>query len=425
MHKISIIGIGYVGLELAKAFSLENNVIGFDIDENKINYYNKIKNSKNRLEIKEKIGNSEITFTSDEREIVKSDFYIIAVPTPINEDKTPNIDFVKLACEVVGRNLSKNSTVILESTVYPGLTEEICIPILEKISNLKCGEDFNVGYSPERINPGDKKHKIHNIVKIVSGTDGESTKTIASLYETIIKSGVVVSPSIKIAEASKLVENIQRDVNIAFMNELSVIFNDLNLDFKEILKIANTKWNFLDFRPGLVGGHCISVDPYYLIDIVKNLGHDPLLISSSRKINDGIVDHIVENLIKLLIHLDKKIKNSNILILGITFKKNCSDSRNSLTFDLIKKLEDYDINIDVIDPLADKEFLNQNLSLKLKKEPNLVYDAIILAVDHDHFKNIDASYIKKISSNNPILIDLDQRFNKEYFKKSGIEYWSL
>lgn len=308
MHKISIIGIGYVGLELAKAFSLENNVIGFDIDENKINYYNKIKNSKNRLEIKEKIGNSEITFTSDEREIVKSDFYIIAVPTPINEDKTPNIDFVKLACEVVGRNLSKNSTVILESTVYPGLTEEICIPILEKISNLKCGEDFNVGYSPERINPGDKKHKIHNIVKIVSGTDGESTKTIASLYETIIKSGVVVSPSIKIAEASKLVENIQRDVNIAFMNELSVIFNDLNLDFKEILKIANTKWNFLDFRPGLVGGHCISVDPYYLIDIVKNLGHDPLLISSSRKINDGIVDHIVENLIKLLIHLDKKLK---------------------------------------------------------------------------------------------------------------------
>ena len=268
---ITVIGTGYVGLVTGTCFSeMGNNVYCVDIDENKINYYNKIKNSKNRLEIKEKIGNSEITFTSDEREIVKSDFYIIAVPTPINEDKTPNIDFVKLACEVVGRNLSKNSTVILESTVYPGLTEEICIPILEKISNLKCGEDFNVGYSPERINPGDKKHKNHNIVKIVSGTDGESTKTIASLYETIIKSGVVVSPSIKIAEASKLVENIQRDVNIAFMNELSVIFNDLNLDFKEILKIANTKWNFLDFRPGLVGGHCISVDPYYLIDIVKN-----------------------------------------------------------------------------------------------------------------------------------------------------------
>lgn len=209
------------------------------------------------------------------------------------------------------------------------------------------------------------------------------------------------------------------------MNELSVIFNDLNLDFKEILKIANTKWNFLDFRPGLVGGHCISVDPYYLIDIVNNLGHEPLLISSSRKINDGIVDHIVENLIKLLIHLDKKIKNSNILILGITFKKNCSDSRNSLTFDLIKKLEDYGINIDVIDPLADKEFLNQNLSLKLKKEPNLPYDAIILAVDHNQFKNIETSYIKRISSKNPILIDLNQRFNKEYFKKSGIEYWSL
>ncbi|MDR0911836.1 MAG: nucleotide sugar dehydrogenase [Methanobrevibacter sp.] len=427
-NKIAIIGLGYVGLPLALAFSKHYNVIGFDVDENKIQSYRKGEDLTEEVG-NEALKNSNIKFTSNEEELKKSDYYIIAVPTPITSEKAPDFKYVESASEVVGRNMGKGSIAIYESTVYPGATEDICIPILEKESGLKCGKDFKIGYSPERINPGDKEHRLENIVKVVSGMDEESLDKIAKLYETIIEAGVHRAENIKTAEACKIIENAQRDINIAFMNELAIVFNEMNIDIFDVLKAAETKWNFLNFTPGLVGGHCISVDPYYFIHKAKELGYRSQLIISGRKINDEMGNYVAENIIKLLIKNDKNVKNSSVLILGITFKQNCPDIRNTKVIDIIRKLQEYEINIDIEDPLAhEKEVLkeyNIKLSKNTNKNINKKYDAVILAVEHDEFKNITPDYIKNISTKPAILVDIKESLDKKEFIKEGIEYWGL
>jgi len=422
---IAVIGLGYVGLPLAVAFSKKLNVIGFDIDQKKINDY------LNGIDATGEVGsdalkNSDIKFTSDEKDLKNAAFFIIAVPTPINPDKMPDFSYITSASELVGRSINKNAVVVYESTVYPGVTEDMCVPILEKESGLKCGSEFKVGYSPERINPGDKENTLENIVKIVSGMDEDSLDIISAVYELIIEVGVYRAESIKVAEAAKVVENTQRDINIAFMNELAMIFNRMDIDTHAVLKAASTKWNFINFTPGLVGGHCIGVDPYYFIYKAKDLGYHSQLISAGRKINDNTGRFIGNNIIKTMIHAEKKIKNSNVLILGITFKENCADARNTKVMDIIETLQDVGIQITVADPVAVKEDVLKEHDIHLKDGyGHDKYDAIVLAVAHDQFKHISLSKIKEISSGYPILIDIKGIFDKEAVSKEEIIYWSL
>ena len=352
-ESIAIIGLGYVGMPIAVSFAKKVNVIGFDVNNLKINLY------KSGLDPTNEVGdsalkNTSVFFTSDESHLRSAKFLIVAVPTPINQDKTPNLTPVISASEIVGRNLSPNSIVVYESTVYPGVTEEICIPILEKESGLICGKDFKVGYSPERINPGDKVHRLENIKKIVSGIDNNALQEIANIYSIIIDAGVYKASSIRVAEAAKVVENSQRDINIAFMNELAMAFDCMGIDTNEVVDAMNTKWNALGFRPGLVGGHCIGVDPYYFIYQAENLGYHSQIIASGRRVNDSIAQFITNAIIKQLIKADKIIRKSKVAILGITFKENCPDIRNSKVVDIVKDLKEYGINPIVVDPWADK-----------------------------------------------------------------------
>ncbi|KAF5060289.1 UDP-N-acetyl-D-glucosamine 6-dehydrogenase [anaerobic digester metagenome] len=422
---LAIVGLGYVGLPLAIAFSEKLNVVGFDIDAQKINNYVNGKDITGEVG-SDAIKNAKIKFTSDENDLKNVQFFIIAVPTPITSDKMPDFTYITSASEVVGRNISRNSIVVYESTVYPGVTEDICIPLLEKESGLKCGSDFKIGYSPERINPGDKENTLENIIKIVSGMDEEALEIISQVYELIIKAGVYRAENIKVAEAAKVVENTQRDINIAFMNELAMIFNRMDIDTKAVLKAASTKWNFINFTPGLVGGHCIGVDPYYFIYKAKDLGYHSPLISAGRKINDDLGRFIGNNIIKIMIHAEKKIKNSKILILGITFKENCSDARNTKVMDIIEILQDIGIQITVWDPVADKEEVLKEYNVDLKEDyANNTYDAIVIAVAHDQFKKISLSKIEEISSEKPILIDIKRLFDETDVINRGICYWSL
>lgn len=424
--KLSVIGLGYVGIPLAIAFAKKTDVIGFDIDSNKIGLY------KQGIDATHEVGNqaiseSKITFTSDESMLQKCKFHIIAVPTPINKDKTPNIKLVEEASKILGRNLTGGSTIVYESTVYPGVTEELCIPLLEQESGLKCGTDFKVGYSPERINPGDKLHRIDNIIKVVSGVDEEALDNIAKVYELIVEAGVYRAESIKIAEAAKVIENAQRDINIAFMNELSIIFNKLNIDTQSVLKAAKTKWNFMDFSPGLVGGHCIGVDPYYLTYKAETIGYHSQIILSGRRINDYMGNYIAENTVKHLIKADKQIKGARVAIMGITFKENCPDIRNSKVIDIIKELEEYGIKVEVLDPIADEyEVLNEyNIQLKKLEDINLI-DAMIFAVKHEEYKNIKLDYVKKIFDNSkPVIIDVKRLFDRKDAENMGFVYWGL
>lgn len=424
-QKIAVVGLGYVGLPLAVAFSKHTTVIGFDIDSSKIEKYKKgIDVTQETGD--EKIKNSEINFTSDEKELADADYIIIGVPTPITPEKTPDFKYIESASEIVGKNMKKGSIVIYESTVYPGVTEEICVPILEKYSKLKCGEDFKIGYSPERINPGDKEHRLDNTVKIVSGMDDESLKIIASLYETIIGPGVYKAESIKVAEAAKIVENAQRDVNIAFMNELSVVFNKMNISTPEVLKAAGTKWNFLNFTPGLVGGHCIGVDPYYFIYRAKELGYHSQLITAGRKINDGMGNQVVESIVKTLIHNDKTPKGAKILVLGITFKENCSDVRNSKVAEIVKSLYEFGSEITIIDPKTNEKDVKKEYNLELSSNyENNKYDAIVLGVKHDEFLKISLSDLKALSKDTPILFDIKGVYNRKKAETEGFIYWTL
>lgn len=423
-EKISVIGLGYVGIPLAVEFSKHCDVIGFDINKEKINQY------LNGIDPTQEVGDEnlkdcKVLFTSDEENIKKAKFHIVAVPTPINQDKTPNLKPIIGASEVVARNLTKGSIVVYESTVYPGTTEEICVPILEKISGLKYKRDFKIGYSPERINPGDKVNRLTSIVKIVSGCDEETLDTVAKVYEMIIQAGVYRAESVKVAEAAKVIENSQRDINIAFMNELAMVFDKMNIDTVEVLKAAQTKWNFLNFKPGLVGGHCIGVDPYYFIYKAQELGYHSQIILSGRQINDEMGKYIGQNTIKKLVLADKKVKGAKVGIMGITFKENCPDIRNTKVIDIINELREYGVDVLVYDPIANKDDVKSEYNIDLVSYENLQkLDAVLIAVEHEEFKKLDIKDIKNMQNKkNPIIIDIKGIFDKD--KITGCMYYRL
>lgn len=425
--KISLVGLGYVGMPIAAAFAKKANVIGFDLDSVKIETY------KGGIDPTNEVGNEAIKkttveFTADETKLKEAKFHIIAVPTPVNADHTPNLCHIESASRIVGRNLTKGSVVVYESTVYPGVTEDICVPLLEKESGLKCGYDFKVGYSPERINPGDKVHRLEAIVKIVSGMDEETLETVAKVYSLIALAGVYKAESIKVAEAAKVIENSQRDINIAFMNELSIIFHKLGIDTKAVLEAAGTKWNFLKFTPGLVGGHCIGVDPYYLTYKAEEIGYHSEVILSGRKINDSMGRYVTESLIKLMAKNGIPISGARVAVLGLTFKENCPDTRNTRVIDIINELREYEIEPIVCDAVADKDGAKLEYGLEpVAFETVTDCDAVILAVAHDEFKALsrerfDALYKK---GKTKILLDVKGILDKEAFKNAEYEYWRL
>lgn len=428
-EKIAVIGLGYVGMPLAVAFAKKANVIGFDVNKEKIKQY------LNGIDPTNEVGNEAIIdttvyFTSDETELKKAKFHIIAVPTPINTDKTPDLNPVEGASRVVGRNLVKGSIVVYESTVYPGVTEDVCIPILEKESGLKCGVDFKVGYSPERINPGDKVHTLSKIRKIVSGMDKESLEEIKNIYDLVIEVGTYPVSTIKTAEAIKVVENSQRDINIAFMNELAMIFDIMGIDTNEVIDGMNTKWNSLGFRPGLVGGHCIGVDPYYFVYQAENLGYHSQIILSGRKVNDGMGAFVADAAIKEMILAGKRVKGSKIAILGLTFKENCPDIRNSKVEDIINKLKQYETDIIVTDPYASSEDVLKEYGIKITKFEDVKdVDCIIIAVAHNEFKKLSLNEIdslfRKDNNNSKVLIDVKGIFEKDEVAKLNYRYWRL
>lgn len=428
--KISVIGLGYVGMPLAVAFAKKVPVIGFDINEEKVNLY------KNGVDPTNEVGNDAIKtttveFTSDEQKLKESSFHIVSVPTPIKVDKSPNLAPIEGASETIGRNLTKGSIVVYESTVYPGVTEDVCIPILERESGLKCGIDFKVGYSPERINPGDKVNTVENIVKIVSGIDQESLDQIASVYEIIIKAGVHRASTIKVAEAAKVVENSQRDINIAFMNELAKVFDTMDIDTKEVIDAMKTKWNALPFYPGLVGGHCIGVDPYYFIYQAEQLGYHSQIILSGRKINDSMGEFVADAIIKKLIETDKVVKQAKVVILGITFKEDTPDIRNSKVFDIVKKLNEYGVTPVFSDPLVDKKEAKEVYGVNvLELEEIKDMDCVIIAVPHREIKSlsleaIDSLYNQKLDNSSRIIIDVKSTLDKKVVENLGFNYWRL
>lgn len=428
-EKIAVVGMGYVGLPLAVAFAEKGmDVIGFDINQEKINKYIAGEDPTNEVggERLKKITN--LYFTSNEEELKKARFIIVAVPTPVLKNKMPDLRPVTGATELVGRNLKKGTIVVYESTVYPGVTEEVCLPILEEESRLRAGKDFKIGYSPERINPGDKTHRVENIVKITSGMDKVSSEIIAEVYGTIIKAGIHKATSIKVAEAAKVIENSQRDINIAFVNELALIFNKIGIDTLEVLEAASTKWNFLQFKPGLVGGHCIGVDPYYLANKAEELGYHAEVILSGRKTNDNMGKFIAEKTIKKLIEAGKVVKNSHVLIMGLTFKENCPDLRNSKVEDIIKELKEYNVNVSVTDPLANKLEAVKEYGVELKSIEDIEeIDALIIAVAHNEYKKLNIKTFKEKfkDKNNMVLIDIKGILNKEEAIKEGYKFWRL
>lgn len=427
--KLAVVGMGYVGFPLAASFAEHGvEVIGFDTNSKKIENYLNGKDPTREIgdERLKKISN--IYFTSDEEKLKEAKFIIVAVPTPVLKNKMPDLTPIEGASKIVGRNLSNGAIVVYESTVYPGVTEDICVLILEMESGMICGEDFKVGYSPERINPGDKIHRVENIVKITSGIDEESSKIIAQVYGIIIKAGIHRATSIKVAEAAKVIENSQRDINIAFVNELSLIFDRIGIDTLEVLEAAGTKWNFLPFKPGLVGGHCIGVDPYYLANKAEEVGYHADVILAGRKTNDGMGKFIAEKTIKKLIEAEKIVKNSHVLIMGLTFKENCPDLRNSKVEDIIKELKEYNVKISVVDPIADKNEAKREYNVELEKLENIKdLDAIILAVGHDEYKEIDLKDLEKyyLNKENKILIDVKGIIDKEEASKLEYNLWRL
>jgi UDP-N-acetyl-D-glucosamine/UDP-N-acetyl-D-galactosamine dehydrogenase len=424
-EKISVVGLGYVGMPLAVAFADRAEVIGFDINKSKIEQYQAGHDITKEVG-DESLKQTTVQFTSEESELKKAKFHIVAVPTPINDDTSPDLRLVIGAAQTVGRNLVKGSIVVFESTVYPGVTEEVCMPILESESGLKCGVDFKIGYSPERINPGDKVHTIDKIIKIVSGMDAESLEDIAGVYGLIVEAGIYSAESIKIAEAAKVIENSQRDINIAFMNELSIIFSKMGIDTKAVLEAAGTKWNFLKFSPGLVGGHCIGVDPYYLTYRAQQLGYHSQVILAGRRINDGMGKYVAENTVKNLIKADKQIKGAKAAIMGVTFKENCPDVRNSKVIDIIRELEEYGIDVKVHDPIADKKEVWKEYRIQLSEAEYIRnMDAVIFAVAHDEFKSLSLKEIARMYSNSLVLIDVKGIYDKKQALEIGYRYWRL
>lgn len=428
-EKISVIGLGYVGMPIAVAFAKKVNVIGYDISKTKVEQY------KQGIDPTKEVGNeiiktTTVEFTSKEEKLKEAKFHIVAVPTPVRPDHTPNLQPVESASRTLGRNLTKGSIVVYESTVYPGVTEDICIPILEEESGLKAGIDFKVGFSPERINPGDKVHTLETIVKVVSGMDEDSLEVIAKTYELVVEAGVHRAESIKVAEASKVIENAQRDVNIAFVNELSMIFDRMDIDTNAVLEAAKTKWNFLPFTPGLVGGHCIGVDPYYLTYRAEQLGYKSQVIMAGRRINDEMGSYVVSNVIKQLIKANIVVQNAKVAILGFTFKENCPDTRNTRVIDIVNELNEYGISPLIVDPQADTEDANDEYAISFDSlEDVKEMDAVIVAVNHSEFVSLSneqyESFFKKGANHTKVLIDIKGILDKEYFRENDYRYWGL
>ena len=419
--KLAVIGLGYVGLQIALEFAKKISVIGFDINEDRVKMMNNAVDPSNELEASA-FENTDIEFTSSLEKLKEADFYIVAVPTPVDKHNVPNLTPIQKASETIGKVIKKGDYVVFESTVYPGCTEEDCLPIIESLSGLKMTEDFKIGYSPERINPGDKVHTLANIVKVVSGCDEESLDTIAKVYELVVKAGVYKASSIKVAEAAKIIENTQRDLNIALMNELSVIFDRMNINTFEVLEAAGTKWNFLKFQPGLVGGHCIGVDPYYLTYKSSKLGYDAQVILAGRNINDGMAAHVAKKVIQHIIHTNGDVRNAKVLVMGATFKENVSDIRNSKVADVIKELQSYSLNVHVTDPHADSDELQHEYGFGLTKDLADNYDAVIVAVPHSDYLDMDNASFCKITNDGAMIADLKGIFRN---KVSERKYWSL
>lgn len=413
---VGVVGLGYVGIPLAVEFAKKYKTIGFDTNEKKIEEYKK------GIDVTREVGNEAINnttifFTTDATKLSECNRIIVAVPTPVNEDKTPDLTPVISASEIVGKNMSKGSIVIYESTVYPGLTEEICLPILEKFSGMQGGKDFKISYSPERVNPGDKVHKFENITKIVSGMDEETLENVAELYNSVLKNGIHKATSIKVAEAAKVIENSQRDVNIAFANEIAMMCHKLGIETKDVLDAASTKWNFLNFRPGLVGGHCIGVDPYYLITKLKDMGYESILLSNARKVNEEISSFIAQSLVERLKAKGIKPEDAKVKILGITFKENVNDIRNSKVIDIVKELQKDGLKVLADDPNADLNLVEQEYKVKFEKNSNEKVDALIVAVAHNEYKNMSIQDIKDKLNETSILFDIKGLFNKMKLKK--------
>lgn len=428
--ELVVVGLGYVGMPLALEFGKIANTIGFDLNKKRVEGLKKGHDSNEEITTSEIKEAKYLKFTCDEKYLREAKFIIVAVPTPIDKNKRPDLYCVESASESVGRNLSKGAIVVYESTVYPGVTEDVCVPILEKCSGLKYMKDFKVGYSPERINPGDKKHTLRKITKIVSGCDKASLEEIANIYSMVLDAGVHKAESIKTAEAAKVIENTQRDLNIALMNELSIIFNKMGIDTVSVLKAASTKWNFINMRPGLVGGHCIGVDPYYLTFKAEEIGYNPQVILAGRRINDGMGKYIAEQTVKKLIEAGKAVKGSRVLVAGITFKENVKDIRNSRVIDIINELNEYGIETIVYDPIAEYEDVKEEYGIELVKyDPKLKFDAIVLAVAHEAFrKQLTPTSITKHLENGKskgVIVDVKGMFERREFDGSKVACWHL
>lgn len=423
---VAVLGLGYVGLPLALGFGRKMNTIGFDLSESKINAYRKGIDPTGEMDSEKFQAAKQIVYTTDPAELKKADFVVVAVPTPIDEAKRPDLSPLDGASATVGKNLKKGAIVIYESTVYPGVTEDYCVPLLEKHSGLKCGRDFTVGYSPERINPGDKEHTLERIVKVVSGQDAATLEQVAWLYGQVIEAGVFKAASIKVAEAAKVIENTQRDLNIALMNELAIIFHRMGIDTSDVIKTASTKWNFLPFRPGLVGGHCIGVDPYYLTHKAEMLGYHPQVILAGRRINDGVGAFIAEQTVKSMSRNGRSIQGAPVLVMGITFKENCADLRNSKVIDVITELQSYGLKVHVWDPVADKIEAKHEYGVDLvdwQSQPK--YEAIVAAVSHKQILGIELAALAKLTGPHAPFMDVKAAFDRETLGKLGFEVWRL
>jgi UDP-N-acetyl-D-galactosamine dehydrogenase len=420
-RKIALIGLGYVGLPIALEFARKMSVIGFDINSKRVQMMQNGIDPCKELAT-EDFDETDIIFTSDPEDLRKASFYIVAVPTPIDEYKQPDLQPLISASTTVGKVLKKGDYVVYESTVYPGCTEEDCVPILERESGLTCGIDFKVGYSPERINPGDKVHTLTNTIKIVSGCDSESLEVIAQVYEQIITVGVHRAPSIKVAEAGKIIENTQRDVNIALMNELSIIFNRIGINTYDVIEAAGTKWNFLKFYPGLVGGHCIGVDPYYLVHKAKQVGYHAHLIDAGRFVNDSMGGYIAKQTVKRILAADKHLSQSRVLLLGFTFKENVADVRNTKVADIVRELQSYRVSVDLVDPYADAQEVMHEYQIEMKPQPEGTYDAIIVAVAHHEYREMAEPDFLKYANETCLLVDVKGLYANRIKK---LDYWSL
>ena len=419
--KMAIIGLGYVGLPIALEFARKVSVIGFDINPDRVELMKKGIDPSNELESSDFEG-CDITFTANADDLKEASFFIVAVPTPIDIGNKPDLTPVLAASKTVANAISKGDYVVYESTVYPGCTEEDCVPVIEQISGLKSVDDFKVGYSPERINPGDKEHTLRSIVKVSAGCDAESAEVIAKVYELVVDAGVHRASSIRVAEAAKIIENTQRDVNIALINELSIIFNRMGINTYEVLEAAGTKWNFLNFRPGLVGGHCIGVDPYYLTHKAEKLGYHAQIINSGRFVNDSMGAYVAKQTVKKIIAKGKHIQNAKVLVMGATFKENVSDIRNSKVVDTVRELVSFGVHVDVIDPHASPEEVKHEYGYDLVEKPNPKYDGVIVAVNHSDYENLPESYFEEIIDADGVFVDLKGIYRG---KISKFLYWSL